>query len=76
VARPDLGTINHTVLTVQALRSRGIPLSGIVVNCSRKPAKGLAERTNPAVLERLTGIPVSVVPYGGGDFSLLTRAFK
>jgi dethiobiotin synthetase len=34
VARTALGTINHTLLTVEALRSRGIPLLGVVFSRS------------------------------------------
>jgi dethiobiotin synthetase len=32
VARASLGTINHTLLTVEAIERRGIPLGGVVVN--------------------------------------------
>lgn len=32
VARGSLGTLNHTLLTVEALRSRSIPLLGIVMS--------------------------------------------
>ena len=32
VTRPNLGTINHTCLTVGALESRGIPIQGVVVS--------------------------------------------
>ncbi len=32
VARTTLGTINHTLLTLEALRSRGIPVAGVVLN--------------------------------------------
>ncbi len=67
IARPDLGTINHTVLTVMALRSRNIAISAIVVNFCRRPGRGIAERTNPSVLGRLTGIPVLTVPHGCRD---------
>jgi len=76
IARPDLGTINHTVLTVMALRSREIAISSIVVNFSRRPERGAAERTNPSVLERLTGIPVLTVPHGCGDQSLLAGRLR
>jgi malonyl-CoA O-methyltransferase len=31
VARSTLGTINHTLLSVEALRHRGIPLHGVIV---------------------------------------------
>jgi dethiobiotin synthetase len=57
VARAGLGTINHTVLTVKAAEQAGIAVAGVVLN--RYPAKpGLAERTNPEVIEALTGVPV------------------
>ncbi len=74
IARPDLGTINHTALTVMALRSRNIPRSGIVLNFSRKIAKTLAVCTNPAIIERMMGVPVFSVPYSCRDLSALARS--
>jgi dethiobiotin synthetase len=57
VARAGLGTINHTGLTVMAARQAGIEVAGIILN--RYPAKpGLAEQTNPEVIEAITGAPV------------------
>jgi dethiobiotin synthetase len=45
VARPGLGTLNHTRLTCEAAWARGLRVAGIVVN--RYPADpGVAERTN------------------------------
>lgn len=38
VARSELGTINHTLLTLDQLRRRGCPLLGVVVNGSSNPA--------------------------------------
>ncbi len=35
VARSSLGTINHTCLTLEALRSRGIQVAGVIVNGPR-----------------------------------------
>jgi dethiobiotin synthetase len=32
VCRPGLGTINHTLLTVHAARTMGIPLAGLMIN--------------------------------------------
>ena len=32
VARSTLGTINHTLLTLEALRSRGVEVLGVVLN--------------------------------------------
>ena len=32
VARSTLGTINHTLLSLEAIRRRGLPLAGVVIN--------------------------------------------
>jgi dethiobiotin synthetase len=52
VARPGLGTINHTLLTLAALRAAHIRVAGVVIN--RYPAQSAptAEETNPAAIER------------------------
>jgi len=58
VARPGLGTINHTLLTVDAAVIRGFDIRGIIFN--RMPATNIstAEMTNPRVIHELTGVPV------------------
>ncbi|WP_459202632.1 dethiobiotin synthase [Methanococcus sp. CF] len=33
VTRPDLGTINHTILSVEYLRKKGILVKGVIINC-------------------------------------------
>ncbi|ABR54790.1 dethiobiotin synthase [Methanococcus vannielii SB] len=33
VSRPNLGTINHTILTVDFLRKKGITVLGVIINC-------------------------------------------
>lgn len=60
VARPGLGTINHTLLTVEALLRRSIPVAGICINDGAGHRSGIAERTNPAVIAQMT--PVSLFP--------------
>jgi len=57
VARAGLGTINHTALTVMAARQAGLPVAGVILNRgSLNP--GLAEQTNPGVIEALTGVTI------------------
>jgi len=55
VARDGLGTINHTVLTVEALRTRGVEVGGVVL-CG---ADGLREesfvRSNAREIDALVG---------------------
>jgi dethiobiotin synthetase len=64
VARPDLGTINHTLLTVRMLKLRGIKIAGIIINHTSRIKKDLSVRTNPAVIEELSGVKVlGIMPY-------------
>jgi dethiobiotin synthetase len=37
VARSTLGTINHTLLSLEALRRRGLPLAGVVMSGPKTP---------------------------------------
>ena len=70
VARAGLGTLNHVAMTVMMLRSREIPIRGIVLN-GRSAQPDLAESTNPAVLARMVhGIRVLEVPYEASGVSL------
>jgi dethiobiotin synthetase len=57
-ARPGLGTINHTLLTVEAARAAGLRVAAVVL--TPWPAEPTAmERSNRATIERLGGVPVS-----------------
>jgi dethiobiotin synthetase len=58
VSRPGLGTVNHTLLTVEYARSRGWEVSGIVISGYEAANAGIAEETNPAVMSELCGVPV------------------
>jgi len=51
VARGGLGTLNHTLLSLEDLRHRSIPVLGLVLN-------GPALPDNPRTLEALGGVPV------------------
>jgi dethiobiotin synthetase len=56
VTRATLGTLNHTLLTVESIRSSGLPILGLVINHHQAP-DDQATRTNPSALARLTGLP-------------------
>jgi len=57
VARPSLGTVNHTLLTCFAARQLELPVRGVVVNnFPEKP--GLAESTAPHMIDSLSGAPL------------------
>jgi len=58
VARPDLGTINHTCLTVAYAKARGLKVAGIIINGYNHQNPGAAERTNPGLIETMSGVPI------------------
>ena len=51
VARPSLGTVNHTLLTVEAARRRGLRVLGVIFSRQRAEA-GPEEPTNPEAIAR------------------------
>ena len=51
VARSGLGTLNHTLLSLEALRQRGIPVLGVLLN-------GQPHANNLSTLEQLAGVPM------------------
>lgn len=60
VARAGLGTINHTVLTIEHAKRSGIKIMGIIMNNYRG---GSVEDKNPGIIKELTGIPISgIIP--------------
>lgn len=64
VARPGLGTINHTLLTLNMAKVMGIPTSGVIINGFGREAIGLPERTNPDEIEHFANVPVlGIVPW-------------
>ncbi|MFL5823504.1 MAG: dethiobiotin synthase [Solirubrobacteraceae bacterium] len=73
-ARPGLGTINHTLLTVEAARQAGLHVAGVVLT-PWPSAPSLMERSNRATIEELAGLEVSVLPRVPlPDGGLLARA--
>lgn len=57
VARPDLGTVNHTLMTCECARSRNIGVLGVVIN-GYPEDPGAAEFYAPRLIERLSGVPL------------------
>ncbi|TDW16971.1 dethiobiotin synthase [Kribbella kalugense] len=68
VTRAGLGTLNHTGLTVEALRARGLPVEGLVIG-AWPVSPDLAERCNLEDLPATTGVPViGRIPAGVGEW--------
>jgi dethiobiotin synthetase len=77
VARAGLGTLNHTRLTLEAARRRGLAVAGVVLNRAVPGRAGLPERMNPETLRRTAGVPVwGPLPFraGPGAFRRLAAA--
>lgn len=58
VTRPSLGAINHTVLTIEYARSRGLSIAGIIINGWNEDEIGILETSNAEYMTRLTGVPI------------------
>ncbi len=80
IARPGLGTINHTLLTVAYARQHGLNVSGVILNgyerlpervdsweeLKQTPALTDSFSTNPLCLEQFGGVPVlGCIPKAG-----------
>jgi dethiobiotin synthetase len=85
VAHARLGTINHTLLTLEAARARGLAVAGIVVSHSGAPISA-AERSNLDHLRESLGrswlgelprlAPGEAAPGGWIDLDALMAALR
>lgn len=77
VARLSLGTINHTLLTIEAAAARNLRVTGVVLNQASPPdGSDQSQESNAAELAKRTSIPVlGVLPYGSGSGLLQVPAF-
>ncbi|NJD92045.1 MAG: dethiobiotin synthase [Geobacter sp.] len=57
VARPGLGTVNHTVLTTFVARQLELDVRGVLIN-GYPEAPSLAESTAPHLIDSLSGVPL------------------
>ena len=60
-ARPGLGTINHSLLTIEAARAAGLDVRAVVLT-PWPPRPSVMERSNRATIERLGGVQVATLP--------------
>jgi len=69
VTSPRLGTLNHTMLTVESARSRGIKIHGIVINdFPERPS--IAESGNPGLMISMTGEKILGIVYHDSELSV------
>lgn len=64
VSRLGLGTINHSLLTINQAKAYGLNIRGIVFSQMNSRKSGLSEKTNPKEIKKLSGVPVlGTVPF-------------
>lgn len=77
VCRPALGTLNHSVLSVEHLRARGVQILGVVIS-GQFDRGNIIHTTNATELERLTGLPILGVldelPVSKGGPNFISRS--
>ncbi len=74
VTRYQLGTLNHTLLTLEALHRKEIPVAGVIFNHTGPEEPDAIEMEQPGLIGELTDVPVlGQFPYidrlGTGSFS-------
>src|SRR6185295_16548005 len=78
IGKAGLGTINHTLLTLDALEAKKTPVMGVLLNGAR--GKDLAEKTNPDELQDHVAVPVmGMLPHKatlGKDPAAMAAALK
>ncbi len=64
IARPGLGTINHSLLTIEAAQKKGIKILGLIFNHVEKTKADPAQKTNPEVIAFTGKVPViGIIPH-------------
>lgn len=76
VARPSLGTINHSLLTIEAARARGIEVAAVVFSASSGEIEQAAVTSNAEEIGRAGNVPVlGCLPHvPGADMRALAHA--
>ena len=64
VARSKLGTINHTLLTIDAVRRAGLSLAAVLINGYDEMTKDIAEKTSAEIIKKLGKVKITaIVPF-------------
>lgn len=76
VVRNRLGAINHAILSIEALRGRGIPILGVIFNNVSYGSDPVICRDNPEIVRQITSTEfLGEVPYST-DIKFLDRVFS
>ena len=76
VAKNTLGAINHTLLTIEALKQRNMKILGIIFNEQAKKEDQVILKDNPKIIKSLTGENILGMLPWQKDSELLYKAFR
>ncbi len=64
VSRTKLGTINHTLLTIEVAKAKGLNVKGVIFNDYDEENQTIDERTSPKIVSDMSGVPIlGLVPH-------------
>lgn len=76
VTRRSLGTLNHTLMTLEVARTRGLQVAGVVINETEHP-QTLAEETNVLELQKRIQEPLlATVPFQAGPLDSVPASLE
>ena len=58
VVANKLGALNHALLTIEAIRARGLECAGVIFNHATSALEDVAAITNRGMLEDILGVPI------------------
>ncbi len=69
VSSPRLGSINHTLLSIEACQKRGIALRGVIYNCFQNPDQHIVDDTREVIQHSLkqAGYSAPVIDLRNGE---------
>lgn len=77
VAANKLGAINHTLLSIEALKARKINLIGVIFNNLFRKENSLILKDNPEIIKKFSGIrTLGILPYAKNILTLQNRFAK
>ncbi|MFH1996460.1 MAG: dethiobiotin synthase [Candidatus Omnitrophota bacterium] len=76
VAANRLGAINHTLLTIEAVRARGMRILGVVFNETSRSRDAVIREDNPAIVRSVSRAKILGALRWSTDAETLYRAFR
>jgi len=70
VSRPNLGTINHTLLTIEHLRNKGINIRGVIINCMTDLNEVLHYEKTFETIEKFGNVEIIGIVKNNGDYDI------